>query len=491
LNDYTRSKTLNTHHQHDDTMEGYVGRMTGHHWGTGQNIDSETLAVKLAAKSKEWHDRPWEIDDDRFVVDNAGGKDHDYRDPDYKTAKWGSPHGDNDFTASGHDGWYNNYFDSSWELGSSSGIFRISDASIPFDPVDADKNGYGDGGEGITTIKGTDDATNYYSFHRWHEDQNNGVVTGKMPSNPGGEVNDPVKLRCHECHVRREMRWHEGYGFMLIDPDSNNVDSNGAVKFTDLTGENLWAICNAALHQRSCEYSAGTCFVLERRTWGYVTEVSAGCKQAQACYMQKYQNFLVKAGRQCWPGDETDMIDRIARRPHDIKSDNWISNIVMGGINNKGAGAVGTSSFAAGGAFDGNPFDNTYTDEGQTSNGITYKNGMDDDGFYVTGGSNHDATHAKAATSITNTQFFNQHDHVTNAYQNGAVPTSKCYQCCNTEHNCNFQWQPKDQEDWNHAYVFGYDIKAIGDDVTALIKDLTENKKFNQPRDSDGLPTRR
>jgi len=417
-------------------------------------------------------------------VDKVNPGDHDYRDPDYITSAWGSPHGTNDFTASGHDGWYNNYFDSSWELGSSSGVFRISDEAIPFDTDDDDKNGYGDG-TGITTIKGTDDALKYYSFHRWHEDQNNGA-TANLPTNPGGEVNDPVKLRCHECHVRREMRWQKADDitgktgrFMLIDPDSNNVNEDGEREYTDLTGENLWAICHAKLHQRSCEYSAGTCFVLERRTWGYVTEVSAGCKQAQACYMQKYQNFLVKAGRQCWPGDEAGMIDRIARRPHDIKSDNWISNIVYGGITHKGeTPKVGASSFAAGGEFNGNPFDNTFTDEGQTG----YQNGMDADGFYVTGGTN-------VGETLSNTQFFNQHDHVTNSYQNGMMPTSKCYQCCNTEHNCNFEWQPKDEEDWNHAYVFGYDIKAIGEDVTALIKDLTENKKFNQPRTNDGLPS--
>merc|ERR1712193_542553 len=170
------------------------------------------------------------------------------------------------------------------------------------------------------------------------------------------------------------MAWDKDAGtFKLIDP----TDPSKA----DKTGENLFAACSASLNQVSCEYSAGTCFIEERRTWGYITQVRAGCKQAQACYMQKYQNFLVKAGRQCWPGDETDMIDRIARRPHDIKADNWISNIVNGGITNKGNGGVGTSSFAAGGAFNGNPFDNTYTDEGQTSNGITYQNGMDDDGL--------------------------------------------------------------------------------------------------------------
>ena len=35
------------------------------------------------------------------------------------------------------------------------------------------------------------------------------------------------------------------------------------------------------LHQTSCPYSNGNCFVAERRTWGFITEISAGCQQAQ------------------------------------------------------------------------------------------------------------------------------------------------------------------------------------------------------------------
>jgi len=96
------------------------------------------------------------------------------------------------------------------------------------------------------------------------------------------------------------------------------------------------------LNQLSCPYSNGNCFIEERRTWGYLTEIQAGCSQAQACYMQKYQNFLVKAGRQCWPGDETGMLSQIANRPFDVKADQWVNSIVNGGLNT-GSGVAGAS----------------------------------------------------------------------------------------------------------------------------------------------------
>ena len=84
--------------------------------------------------------------------------------------------------------------------------------------------------------------------------------------------------------------------------------------------------------------------------------------------MQKYQNFLVKAGRQCWPGDHTGMRDTIARRVSDIMADQWITNIVKGGITTGGSSG---SSFGAGGQFGGSPFDATFTDSaGLTTNGF-------------------------------------------------------------------------------------------------------------------------
>jgi len=41
-------------------------------------------------------------------------------------------------------------------------------------------------------------------------------------------------------------------------------------------------------------------------------------------------------------------------------------------------------------------------------------------------------------------------------YKNGLVEASKCHQCCNTDHNCNWNWQPTTKLDWNFAYVWRY-----------------------------------
>jgi hypothetical protein len=46
--------------------------------------------------------------------------------------------------------------------------------------------------------------------------------------------------------------------------------------------------------------------------------------------MEKYQNFLVQAGRQCWPGDESTTSHTISKRPNDLMADQWITNIVQG-----------------------------------------------------------------------------------------------------------------------------------------------------------------
>lgn len=59
-----------------------------------------------------------------------------------------------------------------------------------------------------------------------------------------------------------------------------------------------------------------------------IIKVQAGCQQAQACYMQKYQNFVVEAGRQCWPGDAFGEKHKLATRPDDMRADQWIYNII-------------------------------------------------------------------------------------------------------------------------------------------------------------------
>merc|ERR1712087_970037 len=100
----------------------------------------------------------------------------------------------------------------------------------------------------------------------------------------------------------------------------------------DRTTVGAWDHCHSTgTAAFECEYSSGVCFVEERRTFGYVTLVRKGCKQAKACYMNKYQNFLVQAGRQCRPGDESGMQHTVARRPNDVMADQWIHNVVAGG----------------------------------------------------------------------------------------------------------------------------------------------------------------
>merc|ERR1712003_241007 len=246
--------------------------------------------------------------------------------------------GASEFMPSAYDRWAGKYFDASWELGDSP--MHHSEVNggqaIPFD------TSYG-AGSGITTIAGSNNHPTYYSGYRWFEGIDSTLNAATS------EVNDPAKLKCHYCNVVRELRW-TGSVFELRDP-TGTITGN-------LNGENLWAICNTALKQRSCEYSSGTCFVEERRTWGYVTQVRAGCKQAQACYMQKYQNFLVKAGRQCWPGDHSGMADKIGRRPYDValyewpSTDlGWITNIIYGGAAATGTGTSFTSSDAQTGLF--------------------------------------------------------------------------------------------------------------------------------------------
>lgn len=62
---------------------------------------------------------------------------------------------------------------------------------------------------------------------------------------------------------------------------------NGAVVGTkDNQDTDAWKRCDDTETEIACEFSSGVCFVEERRTWGYITYVKKGCKQAQACYMQ-------------------------------------------------------------------------------------------------------------------------------------------------------------------------------------------------------------
>merc|ERR1711933_310739 len=77
--------------------------------------------------------------------------------------------------------------------------------------------------------------------------------------------------------------------------------------------------------------------------------------------MNKYQNFLVQAGRQCWPGDHGNMVAKVARRPYDVKADEWIYNLIKGGS------TAGTSADTE--SFKDNDF-STVDTTGSTSTGF-------------------------------------------------------------------------------------------------------------------------
>ena len=173
---------------------------------------------------------------------------------------------------------------------------------------------------------------------RWFNGESSTAQTGTS------EANDNSRLQCFKCEVQYKLQW-----------DATNrrfytASSTGAIN------SNIWADCTSTQSSGPCEYSSGVCFIEERRTWGYITLVRRGCKQAQACYMQKYQNFLVQAGRQCWPQDGTGNSMRVRSRPSDIKADEWIYNIVQGGKFN-----VAASQDFSDTAVD-TDFDNTFTD---------------------------------------------------------------------------------------------------------------------------------
>ena len=421
--DYTDNHLLNSYwahmhrqwgHQSDTKLNGDA-QVNNNQNSRDNDDDSANVGDSWGhAWTGAWKDQPWAGDDDRSPSNIA--------------SSWGSDHGFDDFQPSAYNEWEGRFFDASWELGNSPLDFgNIATDTIHFDTTFD--------GNGVTTISGGPNLA-IYAGHRWFEGIDTGLNAGD------GEVNDPAKLKCHTCDIQREMWWDSSAGiFRLVDPTQAGR--------TDKNNENLWAECHQNLNQKSCEYSSGTCFVEERRTWGYITQVRAGCKQAQACYMQKYQNFLVKAGRQCWPGDHTGMADKIARRPYDVMADQWVSNIVRGGITT--GGGTG-SSFGEGGHFAGSPFDDTFTDAA----------GLGLDGFYV-------------SDALTSSNEF----HVANSYQNGMKESSKCYQCCNTEHNCNFNWQPLTEADWEHAYVWRYDTSAFSSGQFGT--GLENNPRINTP----------
>jgi len=248
---------------------------------------------------------------------------------------------------------------------------------------------------------------------------------------------DTARLKCWHCEVQYGLTWHPtNRQFQLVT--------------TGYTGNGAWRDCEEAANGRAryCEYSSGVCFVEERRTFGFTTLVRKGCKQAQACYRNKHQNFLVQAGRQCWPGDSRGSGSYVPRRPHDVMADQWIYNLVAGGkADNAGHGlATGNNSGtdnAANASTDINAaFDQTFTDV--DSDGLAGGAGTTT-GFYL------DPRHLHAET--LQNQFFKPNE--PRAYKNGYMSTSWCYQCCNSGTECNKAWRPETERDWARNWIAG------------------------------------
>merc|ERR1712025_1247543 len=108
---------------------------------------------------------------------------------------------------------------------------------------------------------------------RWFQFIDNGRNTGTSVAN------DPARLKCFKCEVQYGLQWDQTNRHFVI---------------TGASGANIWADCESSgTDNFQCEYSSGVCFVEERRLFGYTTLVRKGCKQAQACYKNKAQNFLV------------------------------------------------------------------------------------------------------------------------------------------------------------------------------------------------------
>ena len=214
---------------------------------------------------------------------------------------------------------------------------------------------------------------NAQALQRWFEGRNNNPTNANVH-------NDDTRLRCNSCEVQMKLEWKQndnGYGGTFV---TRHIDAAAMTANRD-----AWAECTHTETSIPCEFSSGVCFIEERRTWGYVTYLKKGCKQAQACYMQKYQNFLVEAGRQCWPEDNTGMVRTIAARPHDIMADEWIYNILAGGAeaisdsvasydwadaDPRNPASSDNSMQWAATTYDARQFDNTFTDLGPGGNGI-------------------------------------------------------------------------------------------------------------------------
>ena len=167
---------------------------------------------------------------------------------------------------------------------------------------------------------------------RWFEGINAGSASlVSVGSDSTNEPDDKAKMRCWTCEIQYGLHWNPDEKHFYTRDKRNTANTPRLTVDGDQYGYGAWGDCEREGESKTCEYSSGVCFVEERRTFGYITLVRKGCKQAQACYMQKYQNFLVQAGRQCWPGDGQGNSMKVAARPNDVMADQWIYNLVSGG----------------------------------------------------------------------------------------------------------------------------------------------------------------
>lgn len=226
----------------------------------------------------------------------------------------------------------------------------------------------------------------------------------------GDSKSDPAKLKCMVCKVDFQLLWN-GSKFV--------VAAKGAP--ATVYANNAAAIATCSDTSISCPYSSGTCFVEERRQFGHVISFERGCKQAKACYMQKYQNFLVKAGRQCWPESNADMLDQIARRPYDIMADEQ--------YNLKHT----------------NAFDTTYTDFVPKTDPAADEGGLVT-GLYVDPDYILDDSSALVYNSLHKVHA------VAGTYANGMKETSRCTQCCSNADDCNAGWSPTTELGWGSIH---------------------------------------
>jgi len=102
--------------------------------------------------------------------------------------------------------WIGGYFDASWELGQSPNDFKNIDSN----DVIFDKN-FNGGQDVLTGSEKT--SPDFYSKSRWFEGIS-GTENGAQ-----NERNDPAKLKCHQCHVRYELKWQNGE-FKLVDQNN-------------------------------------------------------------------------------------------------------------------------------------------------------------------------------------------------------------------------------------------------------------------------------